>query len=88
MTINTQKLRISLAERKAGWPFPSDATLVEQLPALLDRIDAQAAEIARLKTALRGMLQLDEENHQRFAGDEDVCKEVRAARAALSGEGK
>lgn len=53
-----------------------------------DRIDAQAAEIARLKTALRGMLQLDEENHQRLSGDNDVCKEVRNARAALSGEGK
>lgn len=51
-------------------------------------IDSQAAEIERLKTALRGMLQLDEENHQRFSGDNDVCKEVRDARAALSGEYK
>lgn len=42
----------------------------------------------RLESALRGMLQLDEENHQRHPGDEDVCKEVRDARAALSAHGR
>jgi hypothetical protein len=45
---------------------------------------AEAARGDRLASALRGMLQLDEENHQRYAGDGDVCKEVRDARAALA----
>lgn len=33
--------------------------------------------------ALKGMLALDEENHQRAPGDEDVCKEAQAAYAAI-----
>lgn len=48
----------------------SDARLLAAAPELLE--------------ALRGMLQLDEENHQRYPGDEDVCAEVRLARAAIA----
>lgn len=44
----------------------------------------QAPEVQALREALHGLLQLDEENHQRYAGDDDVCKEVRDARAALA----
>ena len=40
--------------------------------------------VQKLVGALEGMLALDEEDHQRYPGDEDVCKEVRDARAALS----
>ena len=39
---------------------------------------------AALVDALEGWLSLDEENHQRYPGDEDVCLEVRNARAALA----
>lgn len=39
---------------------------------------------AALVNALEGLLSLDEENHQRYPGDEDVCLEVRNARAALA----
>lgn len=44
----------------------------------------QPADVGELVDALRGMLALDEENHQRCSGDEDVCLEVRKARAALA----
>lgn len=45
---------------------------------------AAANEIDQLRAALRGMLDLDEENHQRGSGDEDICAEVRAAYEALT----
>ena len=37
-----------------------------------------------LLDALRGMLALDEEHHQRGHCDDDVCTEVRKARAAIA----
>ena len=40
--------------------------------------------VSQLVGALEGMLVLDEENHQLYPGDEDVCKEVRDAQAALT----
>ena len=40
--------------------------------------------VSQLVGALEGMLALDDENHQRYPGDEDVCKEVQAAQAALT----
>ena len=50
-----------------------------------------AAELRRLHAvnqelldALRGMLELDEEHHQRGHCDDDVCTEVRKARAAIA----
>ena len=50
-----------------------------------------AAELRRLYAvnqelleALRGMLALDEEHHQRGHCDDDVCAEVRKARAAIA----
>ena len=50
-----------------------------------------AAELRRLHEvnrelleALRGMLALDEEHHQRGHCDDDVCTEVRKARAAIA----
>lgn len=48
----------------------ADARLIAAAPDLLE--------------ALKGMLALDEENHQRYPGDEDVCQEVQAARAAIA----
>lgn len=41
------------------------------------------ATLKQAREALRGMLALDEDNHQRGLGDEDVCLEVRDAYAAL-----
>ena len=43
----------------------------------------QAVEIERLRSALRGLLALDEDHSQRGGDDDDVCAEVQAARAAL-----
>jgi len=37
-----------------------------------------------LLAALEGMMALDEEHHQRYPGDEDVCLEVMTARAAIA----
>ena len=52
---------------------------------------AAAAELRRLYgvnqellDALRGMLALDEEHHQRGHCDDDVCEEVLKARAAIA----
>lgn len=50
-----------------------------------------AAELRRLHEvnqglleALKGMVQLDEEEHQRGPGDIDICKEVQDACAAIA----
>lgn len=55
-----------------------------------DEIDHLRAELAasrereaRMRGALRNLLALDAD-HQRGADDEDVCAEVREARAALA----
>lgn len=47
-----------------------NANLIAAAPELLD--------------ALQAMLSLDEDNHQRHAGDDDVCYEVRKAREAVA----
>ena len=39
---------------------------------------------AELLEALKGMVQLDEEEHQRGPGDIDICKEVQDAHAAIA----
>lgn len=80
MTIDTQRLR--RIGHAVGLECGHNAG--KMIKAAADQIDAQAAGIERLREALRGLLQLDEENHQRYPGDEDVCQEVRIARAALS----
>ena len=49
---------------------PADVHLIAAAPELLE--------------ALRGMLALDEEHHQRGHCDDDVCAEVRKARAAIA----
>ena len=51
------------------------------------RTNANARLIAaapELLAALRGMLALDEEHHQRVQVDDDVCAEVQAARDAIA----
>lgn len=57
-----------------------------------DYLDGESAKELRrlhevnqeLLEALRGMLALDEEHHQRGHCDDDVCAEVRKARAAIA----
>ena len=64
---------------------------------LIDQRDTARAELAKLANAelpkpvnqglldaLKGMVQLDIENHQRGGGDIDVCKEVMDAYAAIA----
>lgn len=45
------------------------------------RLIAAAPELLE---ALRGLLALDKEHHQRGHDDEDICQEVQAARAAIA----
>ena len=97
MTVDTKCLRhaASVARNFASscglgeYPITAKAH-INSLASIVDscavKIDVLSDDNARLRSALRGMLQLDEENHQRYAGDEDVCMEVRYARAALQGE--
>lgn len=40
--------------------------------------------IEQMLEALEWLHALDEENHQRYSGDEDVCKEVQQARVAIT----
>ena len=63
---------------------------LERFRSFPDDQDA-AAELRRLHEvnhelleALRGMLALDEEHHQRGHCDDDVCAEVLKARAAIA----
>ncbi len=65
-----------------GYDAEWNAALDEVLR--LNATPPQPAEVGELVEAVRGMLALDEENHQRCSGDEDVCLEVRKARAALA----
>ena len=53
------------------------------------REQALAAEAVNqsLRSALRGMLALDAEHHQRGHDDDDLCAEVQAAQAAIGGYG-
>lgn len=48
--------------------------------------DIAKMEVQRdeLLAALKGMLYLDEANHQRYPGDDDICAEVQAAREAIA----
>lgn len=62
---------------------PNPRDIGEQIDAAADELERLRDENGRLRSALRGMLALDEEHHQRCPGDEDVCAEVRAAREAL-----
>ena len=59
-------------------------TLTIQSARLEETITLLQSKSAALVDALEGLLSLDEENHQRYPGDEDVCLEVRNARAALA----
>ena len=55
--------------------------------ALHNELEANAPLIAAapdLLEALKAMVALDEEHHQRCQGDEDVCREVRHARYAIA----
>ena len=54
-------------------------------------VDLAAAELRRLHEvnaelleALKGLVQLDEEEHQRGPGDIDICQEVQIAYAAIA----
>ena len=58
----------------------------EEIVFLNQRITALERVNRGLLVALQGMLSLDEADHQRYSGDEDVCLEVRTARAAIAAE--
>ena len=66
------------------------ADILEDAGKPADITDAAAAELRRLHAqrdalleALRGLLALDKEHHQRGHDDEDICQEVQAAYAAI-----
>lgn len=98
MTIDTHKLRKLMAEFN-GYPW-ADSTrisIIRSVPGLLDHIEAQAAEIARLREALSDLLsQWDKYRAGEYPNQEDAYYKLDkyarphwdAARAALSGEGK
>ena len=56
----------------------------EREAALLGKVAQQSAALKLAREALQAMHSLDEENHQRHAGDEDVCTETRMCREALA----
>ena len=70
----------------AGHPLTNEnGHLVKlALSELIAERDSLRAVNAELLEALEGLLQLEEEDHQRGPGDEDVCLEVRKARAAIA----
>jgi len=49
--------------------------------------EAVKSERDELLEALKAMVALDEDQHQRHQGDEDVCREVQQARAAIAKAG-
>ena len=61
----------------------STAELQQRIAALSAELAASREREARMRGALRNLLALDAD-HQRGADDEDVCAEVREARAALA----
>ena len=73
-----EKLQHSLADRDEDLE-KNLATIVH----LSGRLAASREREARMRGALRNLLALDVD-HQRGADDEDVCAEVREARAALA----
>lgn len=75
-----------------GVVFGGDAYAVARMIEPIDRKNAKKKSIANanliaaapeLLAALVAMLELDEANHQRHTGDDDVCCEVRLARRAV-----
>jgi hypothetical protein len=48
-----------------------------------DELNRLIAQRDALLEALRGLLALDKEHHQRGHDDEDICQEVQAAYAAI-----
>lgn len=71
------RLREHETKMRAAWIAARDALAAPPQPALTERV-------AELEAALRGMLALDEEHHQRGYDDDDVCAEVQFARAVLA----
>lgn len=56
----------------------------ERESALLGKVAQQSAALKMARDALQAMHSLDEENHQRYSGDTDICTETRMCREALA----
>ena len=74
MTAQTNALHLANALRD-GVSY-DEAEIESELRRLVAQRDA-------LLEALRGLLALDKEHHQRGHDDEDICQEVQAAYAAI-----
>lgn len=79
-----QKLRELLEKRQTNWPFPSDQALVKEIPALLDEIDRLREALSGTASMLQSacLIMSDPETRQM------ALDQVKAARAALQGDGK
>ena len=69
---------IRLADELVETPFKSTRYIAAAELYRLHEVNQELLE------ALRGMLALDEEHHQRGHCDDDVCAEVRKALAAIA----
>ena len=69
---------LRLADELVDTQFPSTKYIAAAELRRLHEVNQELLE------ALRGMLALDEEHHQRGHCDDDVCAEVRKALAAIA----
>lgn len=80
--MNTQPEALRLAdELECGQWYAQTNQWKEDAATELRRLHELNQELVE---ALKGLVQLDEEEHQRGPGDIDICKEVQDAYAALA----
>ena len=56
----------------------------EREDALLGKVAQQSAALKLARESLHAMHSLDEENHQRYSRDADICTEIRMCRETLA----